>query len=934
MVQALLFDASGNNETMLDFDVRVWLKKLNAVVYDADAVLEEFNYQTLRWKLEINPKMDKVRHLFSPSEDPLLFCSKMSLKITSINKSLNEFYKEGTQIGLNRLQGVKNATVEHTAIQLTYPYVDDSEVWGREAEVSKIVDQLCFSENQKKLSFMAIVGEGGLGKTTLAQLVCKHEMVVRHFNEIIWITVSEDFDVRRILNDMMQSLTGKNPQLSNVNKIVKNELGGKLKGKRYLLVLDDVWNRDGDKWDCLIKALLRIDGSRGSKIMVTTRMQDFFTIGPCFNIFRLKALSLNESLSMFKHRAFAEGGPTVTQNMVDIGTDIVTRCGGLPLVIKAFGGLMYSKKSETEWQSMQKGWLRFLDEKDGVQLALNICYEHLPSSLKHCFVFCSIFPKDFDLEKSNLIQLWMALELLHPPKNSDLSMDYMGNKYFSILLFNSMLQDAKKDEYGSITSCKMHDLFHDLAQNKSDNYCSNLEANQLNGYSNVVHLSLISSLREIPEISMKICSTLQTLILKDGLNGKFLVSLKCLRVLVLENYSITEFPASIEMLKYLRYLDISKSGIFLLPNNITKLYNLQTLKLRWVHEVPKNFGHLINLRHVCFGSIVESQDCMLIGVRRLTNLQTLSFFTVNRDKGCHIEDLESLDNLCGDLTIFGLEHVENYGEAKYANLSKKSLLRTLRFCWATPRRAMQFQIDERINNKVRNDEDVLEGLQPHSNLKGLTIENFAGGKFPSWMMMESQPSSVPSNLVKIRLSNCNECKRIPPLGHLQYLKVVKIIGMGNVKVIGAQFYGKHAAGGRGAAGLMMFPALRELTLKQMPSLEKWSEAMQQSISMSLFPCLENLKISMCSSLKTVPSHFPSLKDLSISGCPNLSCLPNNLEALVKLHLEDCNNLTDIPCLPSISEVSISGCPKLIGLSTLTQVFPLRDMNFILEIVVS
>ncbi|KAM7465110.1 hypothetical protein LguiB_012672 [Lonicera macranthoides] len=460
----------------------------------------------------------------------------------------------------------------------------------------------------------------------------------------------------------------------------------------------------------------------------------------------------------------------------------------------------------------------------------------------------------------------MALGLLHPPKNSDLSMENIGNNYFGILLFRAMLQDAKKDEYDSITSCKMHDLFHDLAQYKSNNYCSNLEVSHLNGDSDVVHLSLISSLREIPEISMKICSRLHTLILKGGLDGKLLASFKCLRILVLENYSSTELPDSIEMLKYLRYLDISKTSIFLLPNNITKLYNLQTLKLRWVHEVPKNFGHLINLRHFCFGSIVESQDCMLIGVGRLTNLRTLPFFTVNRDRGCHIEELGSLDNLSGDLTIFGLEHVENYGEAKYANLSKKSHLRTLRFCWATPRLAMQFRNDGRINKKVCNDEDVLEGLEPHSNLRGLTIENFTGGKFPSWMMVESQPSSVLRNLVKIRMCNCNGCERIPPLGHLQYLKVVKIIGMGNVKVIGAEFYGKHAAGGARVAEVTLFPALRELTLKQMPSLEKWSEAVQQSSSMSVFPCLEKLKIRMCSSLKTVPNHLPSLRELIISGC--------------------------------------------------------------------
>ncbi|KAM7461490.1 hypothetical protein LguiA_029611 [Lonicera macranthoides] len=339
MVQALLFYASANYNTQFDESVRIWLKKLNTVANYADAVLEEFNYQTLRLKLEINGLMNKVCRLFSASKNSLLF----RLKITSINKSLDEIYKQGIQIGLIRLPGAKSldANVRESQIRLPYPYVDDLEVLGREAEVSRIVKRLCFSGNEKHLPVVAMVGEGGLGKTTLARLVCNHEKVVKYFDEIIWITVSDDFDITRLLNEMVQSLTGKNPWLSNVNEIVKNELGGRLKGKRYLLILDDVCNDDEDKLGYLRKALLGIVTSHGSKIMVTTCMQQFVSIMPFYNIFYLKGLFLDESLSMFKQRAFAEGGPTETHNMVDIGRDIVRSCNGLPLAIKALGGIMY-----------------------------------------------------------------------------------------------------------------------------------------------------------------------------------------------------------------------------------------------------------------------------------------------------------------------------------------------------------------------------------------------------------------------------------------------------------------------------------------------------------------------------------------------------------------------------------------------------------------
>ena len=198
----------------------------------------------------------------------------------------------------------------------------------------------------------------------------------------------------------------------------------------------------------------------------------------------------------------------------------------------------------------------------------------------------------------------MALGLLHPDPTSNDLMEDIGSNYFDTLLLNSLLQDAEKDDYNSITSCKMHDVVHDLALDTAKNYCSTVHASQLmNDVSDVVHLSLVSSLQEIPEISKKICPRLQTLILKADFDGKLLANLKCLRVLVLDNYRISELPDSIGQLKHLRYLDISKTWILSLPNSITKLYHLQTLRLRQVHEVPKKFGNLINLRHFCIGII-------------------------------------------------------------------------------------------------------------------------------------------------------------------------------------------------------------------------------------------------------------------------------------------------------------------------------------------
>ncbi|KAK2995216.1 hypothetical protein RJ640_006955, partial [Escallonia rubra] len=931
MIQDLLSDAESKELTLSS--VKTWLKSLKAVAYDADTVLDEFSYELLRRQVAVRDQIEyKVRDSFSPSKNPLLFHLKMAHKIKAINLSLDDIYNEAKEIGLKAVDLINSsAGAGRQEVLATHPGLGDSEgIVGRAADVSRVADKLLTPNNGNGLPVISIVGMPGQGKTTLAKLICKNDKVVRHFDEFIWVSVSDDFENTRILNEMVQSLTQTNPQLSNIGGIQK-ELQKHLKGKKYLVVLDDVWNEIPEKWESLRDALLGIGGSSEGTVLVTTRSENVvstMTSDP----YPLKHLSDDDSWIMFKQKAFANGGAVETSDLVEIGREIVEKCRGVPLAIKVVGGLMYSKKSKPEWLAVQGSQLCELpaNETGDIWPILKLSYDHLPSSsLKQCFAYCSILPKDSEINKDHLIHLWMAIGLLHPSE-SHLTMEDVGSNYFDILLWNSLLQDVKKDEFDSITSCQMHDLVHDLATYTSKGYCATLKANKVEENSEAVHLSLDLGEGNTPASSKASFPRVQTLFLHGNLPNNMVANFTCLRALVLINHAMKELPNSIGKLKHLRYLDISKTNVKTLPVSINKLYNLQTLRVRYLTGVPEKFGNLINLRHFIFEHGLWTGSCTIDGIGQMTCLQTLPCFVVSRDKGCQIEDLGGLNNLKGELKIFGLEDVGTTEAAKKANLLKKSRINALQFHWSG---GEEENTNEVVPEEKNTHEHVLEGLTPHSNLKRLIVKNFRGRNFSLWMMMPSQSSVVLRNLVDIKLKYCQSSEQIPTLGHLSCLKFIGIEGLYNLKRIGAEFYGPNAevATGSGSgvsAGGAMFPALRKLSLLNLCGLEEWLEAVHPSPSVKVFPCLDVLELKRIPKLSMVPSHFPAVKVLRIEGITNAAVLQKMSSKLTTLTSLDMDSVEDeIGGLTSLKEFRLEWCKKLTclpkGLESLVSLESLR-----------
>jgi hypothetical protein len=622
----------------------------------------------------------------------------MGHRIKAVRAKLNEIAEVKKSFSFT-----ERTQLEHRRREDTHSFVPETEVIGREDE-KKDVKALLFDSNVKEnVSIIPIVGIGGQGKTTLAQYVYNDEEVQRHFDMRLWTCVSDPFDVKTIVQKLIESATKKRPESLEIDSL-QSLFREAISGKRYLLVLDDVWNENSNKWSDL-KNLL-VGGLRGSKVLVTTRNEKVANITRTASTYFLGGLSESNSWDLFKKMAFKDGEELKNPKLAEIGREIVQKCARAPLAIRSIGSLLYLKNSEAEWLSFKNNELYKITQQDNVIFPiLKLSYDHLPPHLKQCFAFCSLFPKDYEIEVEALIQLWTAQGFIHSSDRT-ICLEDVGHEYFMELLWRSFFQNIRRNEYGDIESCKMHDLIHDLAQFVAGDECliSNPDAVKVVERTRHVTFDSLNSLWDIPTHLLK-ADRLRTLLLRPPgyayleleLNWNkrvyytLITSFKCLRALNLSRSNIQEVPNSIGKLKHLRYLDLSWNyGIKLLPASITKLQNLQTLILEvctGLKELPEDTRNLISLRHLSLYGCYNLTH-MPHGLGKLTALQTLSIYSlgkkessVPKQKG-GLGDLDGLDELRGSLCIMGLKHLRSSPlEARAANLERKQYLRKLELKW-------------------------------------------------------------------------------------------------------------------------------------------------------------------------------------------------------------------------------------------------------------
>ncbi|XP_027062228.1 putative late blight resistance protein homolog R1A-3 [Coffea arabica] len=751
-----------------------------------------------------------------------------SMSIHSILEEMNIIKAAALKIcDSERLGGkVKEVTkrFNHMPQEGSKPIVNDVVV-GFEDETASIINQLRNGSHQVKI--VSIVGMPGCGKTTLARKVYNNSSVKSHFYERAWCTVSQIYQKRNLLLQILTCIESKLPE--EVFKMGEEDLALQVKRRllknRYLIVLDDVW--DIDAWNGL-EASFPDDGN-GSRVILTSRLrgvspQDKLDHEP----YSLRQLTPNETWDLLKGKLYP-GQDLASPELCEIRQQVVEMCQGLPLTVVILAGIL-SRMDRYGWKEAVEGLSsRNVSSTEQCTATLELSYKHFPDTLKACFLYFGAFPEDHEHNTKRLISLWVAEGFVQ--KTQLKRSEDVANDYLMELISRSLVIVSKPRSIDGVKACRcrIHDLLYEFCVTKAK---EEKLLQRVRRYDDLSALTVPCYLRRLcidSKVehfdSLRLFSpAIRSLLLfshddKSSFDLRFIFHIiKLVKVLDLSQiYLGGTFPRELERLVHLRYLAILGNGIPV-PASISYLTNLETLIWRNSSShcsvsLPDTIWNLKKLRHLELIDEFDKYHCFF-------------FPSDNLDNSSQLRDLDFLSCLSLDPG----ENISNLLR-KFPNIRKL-----------------------RCSVNLEPDVEYHVAMDSLSQLESLSLSRVLYGYQQFHIDFQ-----FPLSIKKLTLFYFGmPWRKMAAIGNLPNLEVLKLLE----EAFEGEIWEMEAE---------KFPKVRFLKLASL-NIVKWTASSEYEYEdQDYFPRLQKLVLESCDALQEIPSclgNSSTLEIIEVSKCPN------------------------------------------------------------------